>query len=290
MDGIINLNKPAGITSHTAVSKIRRILGQKRVGHTGTLDPLATGVLPICAGKATKAADLIMAQDKTYVAGIKLGITSDTHDTQGTITTVCTPDISLDQIKQAADTFVGQIMQTPPMYSAIKIDGKKLYELARKGVEIERPARQITIHRITVLPGDDTSDAKLSVHCSKGTYIRSLCHDIGQLLGFGAVMSSLERTQNGIFSIKDSVTLEQLQHATDAGTLAQLIVPTEHFFSHYPRYDLLPKQEQKVRNGVPIAANDFTQDQIVRLHGTDGTFLCLSMQKGDKLVLYKSFY
>ena len=290
MDGIINLNKPAGITSHTAVSKIRRILGQKRVGHTGTLDPLATGVLPICVGKATKAADLIMAQDKTYVAGIKLGITSDTYDTQGTITTVCTPAISLGQIKQAASTFVGQIMQTPPMYSAIKIGGKKLYELARKGVEIERPARQITIHSITVLPGDEISDAKLSVHCSKGTYIRSLCHDIGQLLGCSAVLSSLERTQNGIFSVADSVTLEQLQQAANEGTPVQMVVPTEHFFSHYPRYDLLPKQEQKVRNGVPIASDDFAQDQIVRLHGTDGTFLCLSTQKGDKLVLYKSFY
>lgn len=288
MNGIINLYKPPGITSHTAVAKVRRILQMKKVGHTGTLDPDAEGVLPICLGKGTKVSGMLTDTDKAYRAVIRFGITTDTQDASGTVLTQCAPNVTQACLLQIISQFTGEIQQIPPMYSAVKIGGKKLYELARQGTEIERQPRTVTIFdlQLTEFHGET---AVLEVSCSKGTYIRTLCHDLGQALGCGAVMEQLTRTRSGIFRAEDSVTLEMLEQNP-----AAYIIPTDKLFAQYPAYTLSAKQERLVVNGVPAYAADAQLGQTYRVYGTSGTFLCLSVgvQNEDKrcLQLLKAFY
>lgn len=288
MNGIINLYKPPGITSHTAVAKVRRILQMKKVGHTGTLDPDAEGVLPICLGKGTKVSGILTDTDKAYRAVIRFGITTDTQDASGTVLTQCVPNVTQARLSQLIPQFTGEIQQIPPMYSAVKVGGKKLYELARQGTEIERRPRTVTIFnlRIAAFHGET---AVLEVSCSKGTYIRTLCHDIGQALGCGAVMEQLTRTRSGIFRVEDSVTLEALEQNP-----AAYIIPTDKLFEQYPAYTLSAKQERLVVNGVPVYAADAQLGQTYRVYGASDTFLCLSVgiQNEDKrcLQLLKAFY
>lgn len=288
MNGIINLYKPPGITSHTAVAKVRRILQMKKVGHTGTLDPDAEGVLPICLGKGTKVSGMLTDTDKAYRAVIRFGVTTDTQDASGTVLTQRTPDVTQEHLLQIIPQFTGEIRQIPPMYSAVKVGGKKLYELARQGTEIERQPRTVTIFdlQLTEFHGET---AVLEVSCSKGTYIRTLCHDLGQALGCGAVMEQLTRTRSGIFRLEDSVTLETLEQNP-----AAYIIPTDKLFEQYPAYMLSAKQERLVVNGVPIYAADAQLGQTYRVYGVSGNFLCLSVgvQNEDKrcLQLLKAFY
>ena len=209
MNGVINIYKPKGMTSHDVVSKIRKISGIKKVGHTGTLDPDAKGVLPICIGKATKLADMLTFSDKRYTALLRLGVVTDTQDLTGNVLFEREVSVTKEEFLNATKKFVGEIEQIPPMYSAVKIGGKKLYELARKGIEVERKPRKITIYGINVLSFDG-KDAKLDISCSKGTYIRTLCHDIGDLLGCGGCMAELVRTQSSIFKAEDAVSLDEL--------------------------------------------------------------------------------
>ncbi len=206
MNGVLIIDKPWGITSFDVIRRVRRILGTKKVGHAGTLDPIATGVLVVLVGKACKLSDMLLCENKRYIADFILGIRTDTYDTDGDVIDKCEADVSEGELENVISGFLGEQMQIPPMYSAIKKDGIRLYELARRGEEIERPPRRISIHSI-----EKIGENKLDICCSKGTYIRSLIHDIGEKLGCGAVMSGLRRTESGRFSISDAVTLEQLE-------------------------------------------------------------------------------
>jgi len=227
--GIINVNKEQGFTSHDVVAKLRGILRQKKIGHTGTLDPDATGVLPVCLGKGTKLCDMLTDRDKTYRAVMLLGTVTDTQDTSGRILSENKVTSTEQEVLEAIKSFTGDYEQIPPMYSALKVDGRKLYELAREGKVIERKARLVHIHEIVV---DETALPRvtMTVSCSKGTYIRTLCHDIGEKLGCGGCMESLVRTKAGAFAIADSFTLGQIEELRDNGTLMDHITPIDEMF------------------------------------------------------------
>ena len=210
LNGIVVVNKEKGYTSHDVVNVIRRILGTRKVGHTGTLDPNATGVLPVCVGKSTRVSDMLMFSDKEYIAKVKLGITNDTYDAWGSVLSENEVNVSECELKRAISSFTGEIMQLPPMYSAIKQNGKKLYELARSGIEVDRKERKITIYECELISFENDT-FKIRVKCSKGTYIRSLCHDIGQYLGCGACMTELVRTKASVFDIENSMTLSKIE-------------------------------------------------------------------------------
>ncbi len=284
MDGVIVLNKPKGKTSHDMVYFIRKLAHIKRVGHTGTLDPMAEGVLPICIGKATKAADMLTASDKRYTAVFTLGKTTDTLDAEGTVTSECEVNCTDEQIRAAVGAFVGEIEQIPPMYSAIKKDGKKLYELAREGIEIEREARKVTIYSIDVLKIDG-KDVAIDVHCSKGTYIRTLCDDIGARLECGAYMTSLVRTQSGMFSIENSYSPDEL-----CGDISDKLIPTDKLFSHMKSVKVNDFLAAKVKNGVPLRLKNLEDGGEYRVYDEHGNFLCVSVYTDGELKMEKAFW
>lgn len=274
--GLICVNKPTGFTSFDVIAKMRGILKMKRLGHGGTLDPMAAGVLPVFAGRATKACDIIPDHDKTYEAGFRLGAVSDTQDSTGTVTERGhTEGITSADIRRVMEDFRGDIMQVPPMYSAVSVGGKRLYELARQGVEIERKPRPITIYSLELLDYDEkTAEGKLSVSCSKGTYIRTLINDIGESLGCGGIMTSLVRTRACGFTLSDCVTLEQLQDiAASGGDFSSVIKPLEQVFADLPELKLHGAQERMYRNGVKLDLNRLHFDKTaprVRVFGETG--------------------
>lgn len=284
MNGIIIIDKPSKLTSHDIVYAVRRLTGIKKVGHTGTLDPMATGVLPVCIGNATKVADMLTLSDKAYIAEFILGKTTDTQDADGNVLTESDVSCTAEEIRAAAAAFVGEIYQTPPMYSAIKQNGKKLYELARKGIEVERKPRRITINSIDILE-IDIPRVKIDVSCSKGTYIRTLCSDIGEKLGTGAYMTSLRRTKTGNFTIEESHTLEEIKNAG----AEKFIIPTDRMFMEYPAVTLNPKQVKSVTNGVSMTYRG-EEGQIYRVYDSENNFLCVSKITDGKLKLIKSFW
>ena len=277
-NGVLIIRKEKGYTSNDVVQVLRGILKQKKIGHTGTLDPDAEGVLPVCLGHATKLAEMLTAQEKEYEAGIRLGITTDTQDMTGNVLQESSMQIGFEQLKAAADSFLGDYMQTPPMYSAVKIGGKKLYEIARKGREIDRPARKVTIYSLE-LADYDFPQARLNVSCSKGTYIRTLCHDIGQKLGCGACMSSLVRIRSGRFTLDQALTLNQVKAMKEAGEIEEKILSLEELLSDLPAIRVSsPGAHRMLRNGNRIAAGDLQADpsvckdgQLVRAYDGDGT-------------------
>ena len=276
--GVLIVNKPQGITSHDVVGKIRKLYGTRKVGHTGTLDPLATGVLVILLGRAAKAAEYLVADRKTYRAGLTLGITSDTEDITGKILTQSNDIPTLEQVMSACKEFLGKIKQIPPMYSALKVDGKKLYDLAREGIEVERKARDIEIFRLDVTPTDKANEYELLVECSSGTYIRTLCADIGARLGCGGVMSALHRVVAGGFSIENSYTLEELE-AMGIEERYGLLAPTESLFEDCPKVLLPAFYEKLCRSGCEIYQNkvktDFEVGTRVRICTHSGEFFAL---------------
>lgn len=286
MNGIVIVNKPQGKTSHDIVGIMRRIFKTRRVGHTGTLDPLATGVLPVCIGNATRAADMLTASEKEYRAVLLLGKRSDTLDIEGKITEENPVCVTEDDVRKAIGGFVGEIMQVPPMYSAIKKDGKKLYELAREGIETEREARPVTIYSIEI-NRIELPRVEFTVACSKGTYIRSLCDDIGTALGCGGIMESLVRTKTAGFSLENSYTVEELETMED---LSEAILPTDSLFSDLPAIYLNEKQEKSIVNGVRMTWRSGEEGTVYRLYSADGTFLCVSKLTESRLVLIKSFW
>ena len=251
LSGVLTVNKCEGMTSHDVVNRIRRLYGTRRVGHTGTLDPLATGVLVVLVGRAAKAAEYLSADTKEYIATLRLGFTTDTEDITGTILSSSQSLPSPEEVKAACDSFVGDIMQTPPMYSALKVGGQKLCDLARSGVEIEREARPITIFSIDCTPTESQSDYILRVSCSSGTYIRTLCADIGKALGCGGVMATLCRSRAGNFRLEESYTLDQLEQMTEAER-GVLLLPIDSLFKEYPRVFLPEFYEKLSRNGCEI--------------------------------------
>lgn len=295
--GVLIVDKQGGMTSHDVVGKVRRLYGTRRVGHTGTLDPLATGVLVVLVGRAAKAAEYLTADTKRYIAGLRLGITTDTEDITGRVLTECSDIPSRDAVEQVCRTkFLGKISQIPPMYSAIKVDGRKLYELAREGVEIERQAREIEISRLDCTPAEREDSYILDVECSSGTYIRTLCADIGSTLGCGGAMSSLRRTRAGTFEISQSHTLEELEGMTAEERLACLI-PTEELFSDLERVCLPEFYEKLIRCGCEIyqkkLGTHLDLGTRVRVCSHDGTFFALGevceYENGDAIRSIKFF-
>lgn len=283
-NGILIVDKPAGWTSQDVVSKLRGALHERRVGHGGTLDPMATGVLPIFVGRATRAVEFFEHAEKSYVATLRLGVVTDTQDTTGNVCASAPVNVSEGELREVLTHFVGTQQQLPPMYSAVKIGGKKLYELARAGKEVERKPREITVFDME-LRDFDGREARLLVHCSKGTYVRTLCHDIGAALGCGGCMAALRRVQAGAYTLQEAVTLDELLAADDPQAFLK---PVDSLFSAYPRLTLTPAQEKCCRNGA-----DFTctwQEGRYRVYAKSGEFLALSEAKDGKLRTVKSFF
>ena len=254
MDGIINVYKEKGFTSHDVVAKLLGILRMKKIGHTGTLDPAAEGVLPVCLGKGTRLCDMLTDKTKTYRAVLLLGQETDTQDTTGVVQAEYPVHVTEEEVRKAIVSFLGDYMQIPPMYSALKVNGKKLYELARQGKEVERQARPVQILDIQI-ESIDLPRATFFVTCSKGTYIRTLCYDIGRKLGCGGCMESLLRTRVDRFELKDSLTLSQIEKLRDEGRLEEAVVPVEGVFLRLPALVTKPGDGDKLlHNGNPFPA------------------------------------
>lgn len=279
MDGIINIYKEKGFTSHDVVAKLRRILGQKKIGHTGTLDPEAVGVLPVCLGKATKLCSLLTDKDKSYLAVLKLGVRTDTQDMTGRIIGETFVSWEEEQIQEAIASFIGSYEQVPPMYSALKINGKKLYELAREGKEVERKPRLVQIYDISVCKMDrEQAEVTMKVHCSKGTYIRTLCADIGEKLGVGGCMKSLCRLQVERFQIEDSLILSEVEALVKEDALFEKITPIEEMFGQYRRAVVKAAADRFLYNGNSFLESslkeqkDWKEKELVRACDSKGIF------------------
>ena len=286
--GILIIDKPQDWTSMDVCGRLRRLLGERRVGHAGTLDPMATGVLTVFVGRATRAVEFAETGAKTYEATLRLGTETDTQDTTGTV--LRSSDVLPDReaILAALPRFRGEIEQIPPMYSALKRNGKKLYELARQGKTVERQPRPVTIYTLELGAQHSPTDWALTVKCSKGTYIRTLCHDIGQVLGCGGVMASLRRTEAAGFTLDDAVTLEEVAQAAEEGRAEGLLRPVDSLFAQYPRLDLYGRKEQLCRNGNPFRLAG--EEGTFRFYGADGSFLMLGERKGGEVRTIKSFF
>jgi tRNA pseudouridine55 synthase len=285
-NGILIVDKPQEWTSMDVCAKLRGIFHEKRVGHGGTLDPMATGVLPVFLGRATRAVEFAAQGDKEYIAGLRLGVVTNTQDVTGEILSQNPVQVSREQLEAVLSAFQGEILQVPPMYSAIKIQGKKLYELARKGREVDRPPRPVTLHSLTVEDQTGPSEFVLRVHCSKGTYVRTLCHDIGQKLGCGGTMSTLRRVKASGFTLQQAVTLEEIQACQDP---AALLLGVDTLFTQHPALDLEPAGEKKIRNGMTLPLPG-TPEGIYRVYGQSRQFLALCQLEQGKLKTIKSFF
>ena len=284
-NGIIIIDKPTDWTSMDVCAKLRGILKEKRIGHGGTLDPMATGVLPVFVGSATRAVEFAEKGDKEYMAGLRLGVVTNTQDTSGEILQQQSELPDEAALRAILPRFTGPIDQIPPMFSAIKRDGKKLYELARAGKEVHREPRRITVYELEVLEKFSESDYLLRIRCSKGTYVRTLCHDVGQALGCGGCMFSLRRTMAAGFTLEQAVTLEQVQQQGES-----LLLPTESLFARYPVFDLTtPRQEHLCRNGNQVPVRDLAPG-IYRVHSQNGEFLALSRWETGHLISIKNFF
>lgn len=297
INGIINVYKEAGFTSHDVVAKLRGMFGQKKIGHTGTLDPDAEGVLPVCFGKATKVCGLLTDKDKAYRCVMRLGIQTDTQDMSGKVLSETVPAVSEAQIRQAVLGFVGEYQQIPPMYSAVKVDGKRLYELARAGKEVTRPPRTVRILEIRILEIAPPR-VNMEVVCSKGTYIRTLCHDIGNVLGCGACMEHLVRTRSGNFEIADSRTLGELERLIKEGRSREALLPVDHVFLQYPKAIAEAGYEKRLENGncLPVSAiqgwGSSLEKTPVRLYDASGKFVGIYQfkQPGKEIWPVKIFW
>ena len=284
MNGIINVYKERGYTSHDVVAKLRGILKQKKIGHTGTLDPEAEGVLPVCLGKATKLCDLLAGHDKVYEAVMLLGQSTDTQDTTGTVLESATVTASEEEVREAVLSFEGPYEQIPPMYSALKVNGQKLCDLARKGRQVERQPRPVTIHELTLLSREGDT-LRLRVRCSKGTYIRTLCADIGEALGCGGCMQALRRTQAGEYTIAEAVPLQQLLEAAEPETYLRDV---DTMFRGYPGVKLTVNQEKRCRNGNAFSVS--LPGGTYRAYSQSGEFLMLAKVKDGVMSTIKSFF
>jgi len=288
MNGILNVFKPTGITSFDVVRTIRKISNVKKVGHAGTLDPEASGVLPVCIGRATKAIDYIMGDFKIYEAELKLGVTTDTYDREGKILRESEVNASFDEITSVINSFIGEIKQIPPMYSALKVNGKKLYELARAGIEIEREARPIVIYDIDIL-NIEIPYVKFRVKCSKGTYIRSLCYDIGEILKCGGMMWNLQRTATGQFHIEDSINIEDLNEEN----IKKYIMPIEKIFEKNTKITIEDRFVKFLLNGVVVKDKvltcKFEANIIYNIYNNENAFIGIADRGNDGVKLIKSF-
>ena len=284
-DGIIIIDKPRDWTSMDVCARLRRVFGEKRVGHAGTLDPMATGVLPVFVGRATRAVEFAETGGKEYVALLRLGLETDTQDSTGTVLAEYSVEASRADLERVLPQFTGEIDQVPPMYSALKVNGQKLCDLARKGREVERKPRRITIYELELLEQTGPAEYRLRIRCSKGTYIRTLCHDIGQVLGCGGVMAALRRTEAAGFGLAQAVTLEQVLEAEHP---AELLLPVDAYFGQFPAVTIAGKSEKRCRNG-----NEFEnpgEDGRFRVYGAGGEFLMLGERRDGVMYTVKSFF
>ena len=296
--GIINVYKEAGYTSFDVVARLRGILKVKKIGHTGTLDPDATGVLPVCVGKATKVCDMLTDKDKVYECVMKLGVETDTYDMSGRILERKSVTATEDEIVNAINSFVGDIMQVPPMYSALKVNGKKLYELAREGKEVERKARPVSIFSIDILE-INVPEVSIRIHCSKGTYIRSLCHDVGAKLGCGCAMKSLVRTRVSMFDISDARTLDEIERIAKNGNIKGILLPLDQVFEGMRTVFVVPTEEAiklavnggKISEGLVFAESisEFNEGEKYRIYLPDNRFLGVYSYQESQFVLEKFF-
>ena len=287
-NGILVIDKSAGWTSQDVAAKLRGVFHERRVGHGGTLDPMATGVLPVFIGRATRAAEFLESAEKEYVAGLRLGVVTDTQDTSGTVLETNSVCVTRAQLEAALRQFLGPIEQIPPMYSAIKINGQKLYELARRGQEVARRPRSITIHALELLEGEG-ADWTVRVRCSKGTYVRTLCHDLGRALGCGGCMSSLRRTRAGSFTLAQAVTMQQVLDFAAGQDPQQLLMPVDAVFAAHPPLIVTLGQAAKLKNGAQVKDWQF-QPGTYRVYAEDGEFLLLGRVEGGVLTTIKSFF
>lgn len=280
LNGIISIYKEAGYTSHDVVAKMRGICRQKKIGHTGTLDPQATGVLPVCLGSGTKLCDMLTEKEKEYRAVMLLGVTTDTQDTTGRVLSEKTVTVTEEQVEQACRSFLGKYQQVPPMYSALKVNGKKLYELAREGKEVERKAREVEIIDLQIL-SVKLPRVEFLVHCSKGTYIRTLCADIGEKLGCGACMERLLRTRVGGFTLEQSVTLTQLEALREEGKLDSVLFPVEKAFEQTAFLTVKEEFARLLQNGNPLFVPQLLEErrepagEWVRMYSPEGRFMAV---------------
>ena len=284
MNGIVIIDKPAGWTSQDVVSKLRGVLRTRRIGHGGTLDPMATGVLPVFVGRATRGVEFFEHAEKTYEATLRLGLTTDTEDISGTVLEEKEVSISEADFLGVLPQFRGQIQQIPPMYSALKVNGQKLYDLARKGKEVERQPREIEIFKLECLEFNG-KEARLRVACSKGTYIRTLCKDIGQALGCGGCMAALRRVTAGEYTIDQAVSLEELVAAENP---ERYLRPVDSMFHNFPAHTLTPNQERRCRNGNAFSLS--LPDGTYRAYGQNGEFLMLAKVEDGVMSTIKSFF
>ena len=284
-DGILIIDKPTGWTSMDVCARLRGILREKRIGHAGTLDPMATGVLPVFVGRATKAVQFAENGRKEYRAVLKLGTVTDTQDTTGAVLEMHPVTVGADEVRAALEHFTGELLQLPPMYSALKVNGQKLYDLARQGKTVERKPRAITVYELELLEQSAPDEFALRVVCSKGTYIRTLCHDLGQALGCGGCMAALRRTMAAGFRIEEAVTLERAQEEREA-----LLLPLDEYFRAYPRFTVQNEtQEKRAYSGNAFTARGVADGEY-RVYDRAGNFLSLSRAEGGELHAIKNFF
>lgn len=287
MNGILLIDKAADWTSNDVVAKLKGILRERRIGHSGTLDPMATGLLVVFVGRATRAVEFAEAHSKRYIAGLRLGISTDTQDITGKVLKSSEKRVEESTLQAALDSFRGDISQIPPMYSAIKINGQKLYDIARRGGEVERKPRQINISGLELI-GRENDDWILDVSCSKGTYIRTLCNDIGEKLECCGCMSSLRRIKAGDFTIDRAYTLQQVQQAADEGRAESLLLPVDSLFEEFPAFTANAAMERKLRNGNIVRCGE--AEGKYRVYSESGEFLLLGQVNGGELKTIKSFF
>lgn len=284
MNGLLLIDKEQDWTSNDVVAKLRGVLHEKRVGHAGTLDPMATGLLVVLVGRATRASMYAEAQQKHYLARLRLGLTTDTQDIWGRTVREQPADVPEDRLREVLQDFTGEIAQVPPMYSAIKINGRKLYDIARRSGEIERQPRPIRVHSIELL-GRADGDWVLDIRCSKGTYVRTLCHDIGEVLGCGGCLSALRRLEVGAFSVENAHTIAEVEAAADREAL---LIPTDRLFADRPRLTVRGAAEQKLRCGNTLKTD--TAPGEYRVYAENGEFLALCRAEDGRLLTVKSFF
>lgn len=297
MNGVLLIDKPEGFTSFDVIAVVRKLTGQRKTGHTGTLDPNATGVLPVLLGSATKAQDIIPNHDKSYTARFKLGLTTDTLDIWGSQTSQAESKVTKVEIEQLLPRFSGEIKQIPPMYSAIKKDGQRLYDLARKGVEVERDARTVTVYKLSLTAFDEEAqEGTIEVTCSKGTYIRTIIDDLGRALGTGAVMTALRRTFACGFSIDECITLDKLKDLAQNGEVSSIARPVESLFSGYAGLAVSDAQAKRFSNGgaldisrTALKSGGAAEGELFRVKNKNGVFLGLGKVESGSLKIYKLF-
>lgn len=294
MTGIILLDKPEGITSFGAVARIRRICSEKKCGHTGTLDPMATGVLTVMLGGGTRFIELLPSHDKAYTATFRLGTVTDTLDITGKVLETREVNVTPEQVREKIKDFVGEISQLPPMYSAVSVDGQRLYDLARQGIEVERTPRNVTVFSIDMLSeNEQTGEYEISVECSSGTYIRTLISDLGEALGCGAVMTKLRRTKANGFGIENAVTLEQLEAAAENGTLGEIVISVEKALENYPMIKVTAAQAKRFRNGGELDLQRLKYQRMLgyfRIYDPEDNFIGLGeIGEGDSLAVKRVY-